>query len=276
MTPAAAILGKGGVGKTFVAAHLAMALGYLGVKTLLVGCDQKRDTRRAVTSRGAPSLMEALEALDYEPAALRPEQVLVPAADLVDVLELGPSPLLVGDYGRVHELAWAFLDAHDLPSAYGQLLFDVTDERLDAPQLPLLRRLRTVVGVTDESAESLFVLNRMLRGLLIGGHEMQLQVRVLGMVNNRSQDPAPFHRYAQVTHCAPLLSVPALQELAALRAEHVTLFAKERLPAPCERALQGFLSVAGLLRQTVLALQPVMPLPDEEVWRLKAPGPPQN
>ena len=40
MTRTLAILGKGGVGKTFVAAHVAMSLGYMGLKTLLVGCDQ--------------------------------------------------------------------------------------------------------------------------------------------------------------------------------------------------------------------------------------------
>ena len=65
MSKSTAILGKAGVGKTFLAAHLGMAFGYLGDKTLVVGCDQKRDTMRALSGEVRPSLMETLEASNF-------------------------------------------------------------------------------------------------------------------------------------------------------------------------------------------------------------------
>jgi len=54
-----AVLGKGGAGKTFVAAHLAMAFSYSGSRTLVVGCDQKRDTQRALCESTRPSGLTA-------------------------------------------------------------------------------------------------------------------------------------------------------------------------------------------------------------------------
>ena len=207
MTTATAILGKGGVGKTLVAAHLAMAFSYLGVRTLLVGCDQKRDTHRALGVPGRPCLMEAFERAGGNAEEVDPSLLLAPASKYVDVLELGPSQLLVGDYAAVYETSFRVFQNHALLAGYDQVLFDVTDERFDAPNLPLFRTLNFVVGVTDDQPESLFVLNRMLRGMLIGWNEFKMPVRVLGAVYNRAAGAGVFQRYVERTRAVPLRAV---------------------------------------------------------------------
>jgi nitrogenase subunit NifH len=268
MTPAAAILGKGGVGKTFVATHLAMACGYLGVKTLLVGCDQKQDTHRALSHAHRPSLMETLDAARYDLGAVDVPALLLPVSPHVDVLELGPGPLLTGTYDAVYEQFIRVIEPSGLLDGYAQVIFDANDERLDAVPLPLLRRVRSAVLVTDESPQALWVLNRMLRALLIGGYELDLPVRVLGVVNNRSQAPLAFERYVERTRCLPLLNIPEAAELARLRADGRTLFAAPDLPRQLDQLVTGFIRLAERLQSPPLALLPLQPLPDEEVWTL--------
>lgn len=269
MTPAmAAILGKGGVGKTFLTAHLAMAFSYLGSRTLVVGCDQKRDTQRALCPRTAPSVMERLEALGYDYRALDPGEVLVPASKYVDVVELGPGPLLTADYSAIYGQAFHYLSVHHLLEGYAQVLFDVTEERFDASQIPLLRRATAAVAVTDDSAESLFVMNRLIRALLIGGHELELPVRLLGAVGNRVAQPHVIARYAERTQCPLLMNIPADSDLAAMRTRHSTVFAEKNPPRRLDVLIDGFLKIAQLIQAGPLLLDPVMPLEDMEVWTL--------
>jgi nitrogenase subunit NifH len=268
MTTATAILGKGGAGKTLVATHLAMAFGYLGVRTLLVGCDQKRDTSRALGLKARSSVMEAFEQADGDPAGIDAAALIGSASPYVDAIELGPSQLLVGDYAGVYETAFRVFELGHVLSAYDQVLYDVTDERFDAPNLPLFRTLNTVIGVTDDQAESLFVLNRMLRGMLIGWNEFGLPVRVLGAVENRSQGTERFARYIERSRALPLLRLPAAVELAELRGQGTTLFGKQHLPRELDLLIDGFLKTVELLQGNVFNLLPVLPLSDEEIWSL--------
>ena len=266
---ATAILGKGGVGKTFVAAHVAAALGYMGEKTLLVGCDQKCDTVRALARSQRPALIHALEAVGFAYDALALDDLIVKVSDYVDVIELGPSPLLVGQYGTVLDEAFHTFDQHRLWERYRHVVFDVTDERFDASYAPLFRRLSGAIAVTDESAESLFVLNRLLRAILIAADEHRMRIKVLGAINNRSSNPIPFQRYTERSRVFPLLTIPDLPQLAALRHFHRTLLQIEREPAELKGVVDGFVRIADLLRADPFVLYALSPLPDEEIWKLE-------
>jgi nitrogenase subunit NifH len=245
-----------------------MAFSYLGSRTLVVGCDQKRDTQRALCAATAPSLMERLEVMGFEYRAIDPSEVLVPASKYVDVVELGPSPLLTADYSAVYDQAFHYFDIHRLLDGYAQVLFDVTEERFDAAQIPLFRRINGAVAITDESVESLFVMNRLLRAVLIGGCELELPVRMLGMVNNRSVDPRAFARYAERTKCPALMSIPLDGDLAAMRRMHRTVFADPNPPRQLDVLIDGFLRVAQVIQSGPLLLDAIMPLDDAAVWTL--------
>ncbi len=272
MSRTTAIVGKGGTGKTFVAAHLAMSLGYMGIKTLLVGCDQKRDTLRALSGEDRPALIHALDAVGYAYDELAMADVTARVSDYVDVLELGPSPLLVGHYGNVLDEAFHTFDLHQLWDQYAHILFDVTEERFDANYAPLFRRVEGAIAVTGEGAESLFVLNRLLRAILIGGAEYGMPVKALGVINNRSVNPLPFQRYTERTRLFPLLTVPELAELGNLRFFHRTLLTLDREPPHLKPVVDGFIKIADLLRVDPFVLYPISPLPDEEIWKLEPPG----
>jgi hypothetical protein len=194
----------------------------------------------------------------------------------VDVIELGPSQLLVGDYATVYETAFKVFQRNHLLAGYDQVLFDATDERFDAPNLPLFRALDFVVGVTDDQPESLFVLNRMLRGMLIGWNEFGLPMRVLGIAYNRAEGEGIFQRYVERTRAVPLLRLPASVELAELRMHGTTLFSGAKLPRELDVLIDGFLKIVELIQAGVYNLLPVLPLSDEEVWSLARFHAPRN
>ena len=263
-----AVLGKGGAGKTFVAAHLAMAFSYLGVKTLLIGCDQKQDTVRAVSAERRGSLLDWLESREFDHKRLQPADFLVPVSKHVDAMELGPSQLLIGQYADVLDETFHYFKEQNLLERYQHVIFDVTDERWDATLAPLFRRANVAVAVTRETPESLFVVNRLLRAAQIGAVEFHHPMALLGLVNNASHDPLAFDRYIERTRAFPLLTVPDLPQLAALRPFHRTLFALQERPEPLERLMLGFVKIAELLRGDTLNLYAVGSLEDEEIWKL--------
>lgn len=269
MTRTTAILGKGGSGKTFVAAHVAMSLGYMGVKTLLVGCDQKCDTVRAVSAEERPPLMQALEAVGYAYDEIALADLTVNATAYVDVIELGASQLLVGHYGNVLDEAFHAFDLHQVWDRYDHVIFDVTEERFDANYSLLFRKVQGAIAVTTEQAESLFVLNRLLRAILIGNNEFGSQLKILGVINNRSRVSTAFDRYAERTRAFPLLTVPDLDELASLRRFHRTLLGLDREPPHLKPAVDGFIRIADMLRVDPFMLYAITPLPDEDIWRLE-------
>jgi nitrogenase subunit NifH len=212
--------------------------------------------------------MERLEAMGYEYRAIDPGELLRPASKYVDVVEMGPGPLLMADYSAVYDQAFHYFDVHRLFEGYAQVLFDVTEERFDSCQIPLLRRVNRAVVVTDESPESLFVANRLLRAMLIGGFELELPVRVLGMVNNRASDGRRFARYAERTNCPPLMSIPLDAELAAMRGKHGTVFGEKSPPRHLDVLIDGFLKIAGQIQAGPMLLDAIMPLEDAAVWAL--------
>ncbi len=269
MSKSTAIVGKSGTGKTFVAAHVAKSLTRLGARTLLVGCDQKRDTHRAVSGESQPSLMEVLELAGYDYEAVRLSDSTITTPDGLDVLELGPSQLIVGHYGAVLEDALHLFALHGVPERYDHIVWDISDDRFDSAFAPLFRWVDTAIAVTDEAAGSLFVLNRMLRAMLIGYSEYQFTLRILGVIHNRSVDRRPFDKYVTRTQLFPLLSIPAQASLARMHLQHATLFDLRKPSEEQVRLRADFVKVAELLLGNPFNVNPPVPLPDEDIWGLE-------
>lgn len=272
MSRTTAILGKGGAGKTFVATHVAMSLGYMGVKTLLVGCDLKGDSLRALSSEERPSLMDALQVLRFAYDELSLSDLTAKISDYVDVLELGAPQLLNGHFGNVLDEAFHTFDLHQVWDAYDQIVFDVTEERFDGNITPLLRRVENAIAVTAETQESMFIVNRLVRAVLIASNEMSAPTKLLGVINNRSVNPVTFEDYTEKTRLFPMLTIPDLEELGNLRRFHRTLLTLDREPPHLKPIVDGFVQIADMLRVDPMVLYQLSPLPDTEIWKLRTPG----
>ena len=270
MTNSVAILGRGGVGKTFIAAHLARSFGYFGEKTLLVGCDLKRDTTHAVTQNRGLSLIEALETVGFDYNRLDLAEVVLSANEHVDVMELGPSALLVGQYETILEEALHVFQQFGLESVYSRIVFDVNDDRFDAAIAPLFRYITTAIAITDDAPESFFVLNRLLRAALIGAYELSFPMRVAGAVHNRALDGQAFDQFVQRTNVFPLLSLPNSPDLAQLRQQGQTLFDLKKRTPEQGLYLDKILKMTEILRGEPFNLFSMAPMDDDEIWEIGA------
>lgn len=81
-----AFYGKGGIGKSTVAANVSAFLAASGKKVLHIGCDPKSDSTRCLTKRRIPSVLQQLERFGEE---LGWEDLIFPGAFGVSCMEAG-------------------------------------------------------------------------------------------------------------------------------------------------------------------------------------------
>ena len=97
-------------------------------------------------------------------------------------------------------------------------------------------------------------------------------MKILGVINNRSVNPAIFDAYTDKTRLFPIHTVPELEELGNLRLFHRTLLTLDKEPPHLKAVVDGFIKIADLLRVDPFVLYQLSPLPDAEVWKLRTPA----
>lgn len=171
------VYGKGGVGKSTMCAHLAVAFAQSGRKVLLLGCDPKADTSlRLLGGQRPPTIVDMVTGL--EGRAFR--DLVVRARPGLDVLETGGPPPGMGCGGRSVATLCQFLEEHARElSGYDTLVFDVLGDLVCGGFVAPLRFGfgRDVYVVSSEESASLFAANNIVRvaaepyhqGVSVGG-----------------------------------------------------------------------------------------------------------
>ena len=60
-----AVYGKGGIGKSTTSSNLSAAFSKLGKRVLQIGCDPKHDSTFTLTKRLVPTVIDALEEVNF-------------------------------------------------------------------------------------------------------------------------------------------------------------------------------------------------------------------
>lgn len=120
-----AFYGKGGVGKSTVAANVSVALSQMGQKVMQVGCDPKRDSISTLCGRLMPTILDGLKEGPLDKEAIR-KGIHQGYNGVLGVESGGPKPGLGCAGGGVME-ALRLLEFHDIFEEYGITfaLFDV-------------------------------------------------------------------------------------------------------------------------------------------------------
>jgi nitrogenase iron protein len=198
-----AIYGKGGIGKSTIAANLSAAWAARGLHVLHLGCDPKSDsTRLLLGRRAAVTVLDYLRRTGPERRALA--DIMAAGFGGVHCIEAGGPEPGVGCAGRGILSTFAVLDELGLAmDPYDVVVYDVLgDVVCGGFAVPLRREFADEIClVTSGEFMSLYAANNILRG--VQNYEGR-QPRVRGILLNRRGLSGEQHRVARFAEAVGL------------------------------------------------------------------------
>ncbi|MDH5811279.1 MAG: P-loop NTPase [Candidatus Methanomethylicaceae archaeon] len=158
-----AIYGKGGIGKSTLASNIAAALGEMGLKILLVGCDPKSDSATNILGKKIDPLLELMK-IDKNPA---PESFLFQGINGVHCVEIGGPEPGVGCAGRGLILGIGYLLQKLKIESFDFVIFDVPADIVCGGLAVVVKEkyAEGVIIVTSDEFMSIYAANNICRGL---------------------------------------------------------------------------------------------------------------
>jgi light-independent protochlorophyllide reductase subunit L len=217
-----AVYGKGGIGKSTTSSNLSVAFTRIGKRVLQIGCDPKHDSTFTLTKRLAPTVIDALAAVDFHTEELRPEDFVFEGYGGVLCVEAGGPPAGTGCGGYVVGQTVKLLKEHHLLEDTDVVIFDVLgDVVCGGFAAPLLHADRGII-VAANDFDSIFAMNRIVAA--IEAKSKNYGVRLGGVIANRSAATDQIERYNQATGMRTLAHFPDLDAIRRSRLKKATLF----------------------------------------------------
>jgi len=194
-----AVYGKGGIGKSTIAANISATLASCGMRVLQIGCDPKHDsTRLLLGGRTVKTVLEYLR--DIAEADRRLDEVVHEGVLGVNCVEVGGPEPGIGCAGRGILSAFTLLEKLGLrESDYDAIVYDVLGDVVCGGFAIPLRKgyAQSVLLVTSEEYMPLYAANNILRGINgVAG----IAPRVLGVFHNvrdNDADLSAIERFSQ-------------------------------------------------------------------------------
>jgi nitrogenase iron protein len=165
--PEIAIYGKGGIGKSTIAANISAALGRRGKRVLQIGCDPKHDsTRLLLRGKRITTVLDYVR--DTAPDKCRLSGIVHAGAFGVDCVEAGGPERGVGCAGRGILTTFELLDRLGIKeNRYDAIIYDVLGDVVCGGFAVPIRRgyAEKVYIVTSGEFMSLYAANNILRGI---------------------------------------------------------------------------------------------------------------
>jgi light-independent protochlorophyllide reductase subunit L len=223
-----AVYGKGGIGKSTTSSNLSVAFSRIGKRVLQIGCDPKHDSTFTLTKRLAPTVIDALAAVDFHTEELRPEDFVFEGYGGVLCVEAGGPPAGTGCGGYVVGQTVKLLKEHHLLEETDVVIFDVLgDVVCGGFAAPLLHADRGII-VAANDFDSIFAMNRIVAA--IEAKSKNYGVRLGGVIANRSAATDQIERYNKATGMRTLAHFPDLDAIRRSRLKKATLFEMEGGP----------------------------------------------
>lgn len=268
-----AFYGKGGIGKSTVAANVSAALAMEGEKVLLIGCDPKADSTRLLTQKKIPTVLQQLNTSE---AALRREDIVFPGQCGVSCLEAGGPQAGSGCAGMgITAMEAELRRLGILEEPWDAVVYDVLgDVVCGGFSVPMRKGFaEKVFVVTSADYMALYAANNILKGIRSfsgPGHNL-----MGGLILNHCRGAAELEigqEFARRTNTQIALCLPQCAEIAAadyrrqlvtaaypdseasLRIRQFTLkmdtFSSDALPQPMDdETLEEFGQWAGRLKE---------------------------
>ncbi len=205
-----ALYGKGGIGKSTIAANLSASLAMQGLQVLQIGCDPKHDsTRLLVHGRPVVTILDYMR--EVPPLKQRLSDLLHTGFSGVVCAEAGGPEPGVGCAGRGILSAFALFERLGLRTdEFDIILYDVLGDVVCGGFAVPLRKgfADEVYVVTSEEFMSIYAANNILKGV---ANFDQDGFRLAGIILNsrgKEEDAAPVYRFAQAVGLPIVCHVP--------------------------------------------------------------------
>src|SRR6201994_4462211 len=259
-----AVYGKGGIGKSTTSSNLSVAFSKLGKRVLQIGCDPKHDSTFTLTKRLAPTVIDALEAVDFHSDELRAEDFVFPGYNGVMCVEAGGPAAGTGCGGYVVGQTVKLLKEHHLLEDTDVVIFDVLGDVVCGGFASPLQHADRALIVAANDFDSIFAMNRIVAA--IQAKARNYEVRLGGVIVNRSADTDQIDKFNERTGLKTLAHFPDLDVIRRSRLRKSTLFEME--PSPELEAVQNeYLRLAAMLWEGTEPLQ-TRPLRDRDIFDL--------
>ena len=259
-----AVYGKGGIGKSTTSSNLSVAFSKLGKRVLQIGCDPKHDSTFTLTKRLAPTVIDALEAVNFHSEELRVEDFVVEGYNGVMCVEAGGPPAGTGCGGYVVGQTVKLLKEHHLLDDTDVVIFDVLGDVVCGGFAAPLQHAERALIVTANDFDSIFAMNRIVAA--IHAKAKNYNVRLGGVIANRSAGTDQIDRFNNVVGLNTLARFPDLDAIRRSRLKKATLFEME--PSPELEAVQNeYLRLAATLWAGTEPLAP-KPMKDRDIFDL--------
>lgn len=259
-----AVYGKGGIGKSTTSSNLSVAFSKLGKRVLQIGCDPKHDSTFTLTKKLIPTVIDALEAVDFHAEELRMEDFVFPGHNGVMCVEAGGPPAGTGCGGYVVGQTVKLLKEHHLLEDTDVVIFDVLGDVVCGGFAAPLQHADRALIVTANDFDSIFAMNRIVQA--IGAKSKNYNVRLGGVIANRSDATDQIDKFNREVGLSTLAHFPMLDEIRRSRLSKSTLFELEATPAVA--AVQNeYLQLAARLWAGTDPL-PATPMKDRDIFDL--------
>src|SRR6056297_830608 len=259
-----AIYGKGGIGKSTTSSNLSVAFSKLGKRVIQIGCDPKHDSTFTLTKCLKPTVIDALEAVDFHAEELRIEDFVFESYNGVMFVEAGSPPAGTGCGGYVVGQTVKLLKQHHLLEDTDIVIFDALGDVVCGGFASPLQHAERALVVTANDFDSIYAMNRIIAA--VQAKSKNYAVRLAGCVANRSKDTDEVDRYCDAVGFNRLAHLPDLDALRRSRLKKCVLFEMEQSDEVV--AVQNeYIRLAQILYSGTDPLNPA-PLPDRDIFEL--------
>ncbi len=254
-----AIYGKGGIGKSTLAANISMAMAQSSLKVLQIGCDPKHDsTRLLLGGEGQETVLHQMKSL--RPEELRLEDILRVGAGGVHCVEAGGPEPGVGCAGRGIISMDKAVEVVGLDKrAYDVVLYDVLGDVVCGGFAVPMRDgyADEVYVVTSGEVMALYAANNICKGLLNFGGKKGKLGGIIGNGRGVEREEELLRAFAERMGTRLLAYIPRNPLFREAEAQRKTVMAY----APDSPVAAIFKSLAALIAK---ADQPTVPQPMAE------------
>jgi len=222
------VYGKGGIGKSTTSSNLSVAFTKLGKRVLQIGCDPKHDSTFTLTKSLQPTVIDALEQVNFHAEELRQEDFVFEGYNGVMCVEAGGPPAGTGCGGYVVGQTVKLLKEHHLLEDTDVVIFDVLGDVVCGGFAAPLQHADRAVIVTANDFDSIFAMNRIVAA--INAKAKNYDVRVGGVIANRSETTEEIDRFNEAVGLNKLAHFPTVDAIRKSRLKKCTLFEMEATP----------------------------------------------